>query len=125
VTVTSMVSSFPRLYEGVQQDSITGATAATVGQVFELPADWNGLPTVIDWEIIFPGSAPASLSAQLEGSDDSSFPSASTFILDGPYTTTTSTVRFVVNKPKRFIRANLTAIGSNSVTVRLKNSGKQ
>jgi len=90
-----------------------------------MPADWNGQPTVLDWEILFPGSAPASLSVQLEGSDDSSFPTASTFILDGPYTTTTATVRFVINKPKRFVRANLTAIGSNSVTVRLKNSGKQ
>jgi hypothetical protein len=125
VAISSMVSSFPRLYEGVQQDSITAATTATVGQVFELPADWNGLPTEIDWEIVIPGAAPSSLSAQLEGSDDSSFPAASTFILDGPYTNTASTVHFAVNKPKRFVRANLTAIGSNSVTVRLKNSGKQ
>lgn len=120
-----MVSQQARLYPGVQQDSITGATVATVGQIFELPADWNGVPTVIDWEILFPGANPASFSAQLEGSDDSSFPAASTYILDGPYTTVTATVRFVVNKPKRFVRANLTAIGSQSVTVRLKNSGKQ
>jgi hypothetical protein len=121
---TGLVTALPRLFEGVQQDSITAATVATVGQAFELPMDWNGLPTELSWEVVFPGSAPSSVSIQLEGSDDPAFATANAYVLDGPYTTTTNAIHFVVNHPTRFIRANLTTIGSQSCTARLKNAGK-
>lgn len=123
-TPTGLVSTFPRLYEGVQQDSLTAVAVATVGQIYELMEDWNGPPTLYDWEIIFP-TTPATVSVQLEGSDDPAFAAANVFILDGPKTTTTPEKRFVVDKPVRFIRANVTAISGASCTVRLKNDGKQ
>lgn len=123
-TPTGLVSTFPRLYEAVQQESISTVSVPTVGQIFELMEDWNGPPTLYDWEIIFP-TTPASVSVQLEGSDDPAFAAANVFILDGPKTTTTPEKRFVVDKPVRFIRANVTAISGASCTVRLKNDGKQ
>src|SRR5258708_727732 len=107
---TGLVSALPRLYPGgAQQDSITVAAVATAGQWYELIADWNGLPTRLDWEVIYP-SAPTTPSSQLEGTDDPAQAAANVFILDGPYTGVGNTKRFVLDKPVRFVRVNLTAI---------------
>jgi len=122
-STTGLVSQQPRLYEGVEQESLTAQSVAATGQWYELPMDWNGLPTEYSWEVIFP-SAPTTPSVQLEGTDDSNFNAANIFILDGPYTGTTNTKRWVTGKPIRFVRANLTAIAGGSCTVRITNGGK-
>jgi len=121
---TGLMTTLPRLYLGVQQDSLTAVVAPTVGQAFELPSMWDGLPDLYDWEVVYP-SAPTTPSVQLEGSDDPAFSAANTFIIDGPYTGTTNTERSVAGRPIRFLRANCTAIAGGSVTVRIKNAGKQ
>lgn len=124
-TPIGLVTPLPRLYPGVQQESLSGAVAAVTGQIYELPSDFTGLPDLYDWEIIFPVT-PATVSVQLEGSDDPAFAAANVFIIDGPKTTVTPEKRFVLDKPVRFIRANLTSITGAlaSCTVRLKNGMK-
>lgn len=73
------------------------------------------------WEIVVTG-APATVSITLQGSIDGT----NWYTLDTS-TTTTSEMRHVVNKPVRFIRANLgTLTGGTSptVTVRILSGGE-
>lgn len=122
-STTGVVSQQPRLYPGVVQESLSAVTSAGAGQWYELPEDWQGPPTRISWEAIYP-AAPTTPSSQLEGTDDSNFAAASIFILDGPYTGTSNTKRWVVDKPVRFVRINLTAIAGGSFTGRITNGGR-
>lgn len=118
VPTTSLVTNFPRLFEGVQQDAAVAQAASGVGQVFELPMDWNGLPTRVRVEVTF--AAATGVSLDIEGSDDSAFPNPAKL---QTVISAAGTV-FIIDKPVRFIRTNLTAITGGNITVRFTNGGK-
>ena len=118
VPTTSMVSNIPRLYEGVQQDAAVAQAATGVGQIFELPTDWNGPVSRVRVEVTF--AAATGVSLDIEGSDDVAFTNPAK--LATAISAAGST--WVVDKPVRFIRTNLTAIISGSITVRFTNGGK-
>ena len=114
---SSLMRPLPVLLEGVQQDAATAQATTGTGQIFELPMDWNGLPTSVRVEV---SGTFTGLSLDIEGSDDPAFGTPQKLQVG----ISVAGSVWIVDKPIRFIRTNVTAIASNSVTVRFTNAGK-
>jgi hypothetical protein len=84
----------------------TGQTTIGAGQTFAVVCSTNRPdPRIYVWEAFFPGAAPASLTLNLEGSLDGSH----WYTLDTT-SSTTSAIKWLLDKPANYVRANLAAI---------------
>jgi methyl coenzyme M reductase beta subunit len=98
---------------GSRAVSLNAATGTGAGDSFGfLPFLGGGIPGTYSWDIIITGG-PSAVTVNLEGSDDGT----NWFTVDTS-TSTSSALRHVVDKPVRFLRANLaTLTGGSSPTV--------
>jgi hypothetical protein len=86
--------------------SNTGQTTTGAGQTFAVVFPVNRPePRIYAWEAFFPGAAPASLTLNLEGSLDN----VHWYTIDTT-SSTTSALKWALDKPANYVRANLAAI---------------
>lgn len=84
----------------------TGVTATGAGQSFAVQFPYGRPePRIYAWEAFFPGTAPASLTLNLEGSLDNQH----WYQLDTT-SSTTSAIKWALDKPANYVRANLASI---------------
>jgi len=94
---------------GEANTSLNAKGSSGAGDTFGIvPFGGFPLPRVFGWDVVVTGS-PSSLRVDIEGSLDGT----TWFQLD-TYTTAASTLRFIVDKPVRYIRANLVTLGGGS-----------
>jgi len=84
----------------------TGVTVTGAGQSFAVVFPLNRPDSrIYAWEVFTPGAAPASLTLNLEGSLDD----VHWYTLDTT-SSTTSAIKWSLDKPANYVRANLAAI---------------
>lgn len=98
---------------GSRAVSLAAVTGVGAGDEFGLLPFFGGtIPSTYSWDVIITGG-PASISVTLEGSLDG----VNWFVLDTS-TSTSNALRHVVDKPVRYLRANLgTLTGGAAPTV--------
>lgn len=95
---------------------LLNAVAATgASDVYVVPQNEARLPRAIAWCTVFSGT-PSAITAKIQGSLDNS----NWFDLDTS-TSTSGELRFIIDKPVKFVRANITSytVNGSTATVQL------